>query len=131
MATGFNEEKLRVAPLIRLQLQDARRRKAGHMLRIQNTTTEEIFVLLVQRGTGPIQAFSDYVEENGTNFDPIECYDMDVDLEAQVQAHRTVNWDKPLSVQTGPISAVAPWNGLGPTQPNQDPDDFVGRNRKK
>jgi len=131
MATGFNEQKLREQPLIRLQLQDARRRNAGHMLRLRNTVTDEIFILLVQRGTGPIQAFSTYVEKNGDNFDPFECYDMDVDLEAQVQAHRTVNWDKPLSVQTGPFSGVVPWDGFGPNMSNQDPDEFVGRNRKK
>jgi len=101
------------------------------MLRIRNTDTNEIFHLYVERRIGPRKAFSDYVEANGYNFDPIECYDFDINLEIQVLADRAVNWDKDLSVQTGPISAVAPFDGQGPNMPNSDPDDFVGRNRKK
>lgn len=100
------------------------------MLRIRDTDTDTVFHLYVERRIGPRKAFSDYVEQNGYHFEPIECYDFDLDLENQVQADRTVNWDKQLSVQTGPISGVVPFDGQGPNMPNSDPDDFVGRNRK-
>jgi len=87
----------------------------------------------VERRIGPRQAFSIWVEKNGYHFDPIECYDFDLDLENQVLADRTVNWDKNLSVQTGPISGVVPGpiGNEGPHMPNDDPDAFVGRNREK
>ena len=84
------------------------------MIRMQNTSTGEIFPLYVERRIGPRQAFANYVNQNGTHFDPIECYDMDIDLENQVAADRTVNWDKALPVQTGPFSGVMPFHGTGP-----------------
>ena len=114
MSRGFDDDKIAAAPGIRVILQDARRRGASHMIRLQNINTGEVISLLVQKRDGPRKAFSDYIAKHGNHFNPIECYDMDKDLENQVLADRTVNWDKELPVQTGPFSAVVPWSGLGP-----------------
>lgn len=118
MSQGFNEDKIAAAPEIRRQLLYARQHGASHMIRMRNTNTDEVFPLYVQARTGARQTFHDYVTKNGTHFDPFECYDMDLDLENQVLADRTVNWDKNLPVQTGPYSAVVPWVGLGPDTHN-------------
>lgn len=123
MAQGFNEDKIKAAPDIRRQLFEGRQRGAAYMLRMRNTNTDEVFVLYVERRIGPRQAFHNFVTKNGYNFDPFECYDMDEDLENQVLADRTVNWDKNLPVQTGPFSAVVPWVGLGPKPKNPEGGD--------
>ena len=101
------------------------------MIRMRNTTTDEVFPLYVDPKRSARQEFARYIEQNGTGFDPIECYDFNIDLENQVQADRTVNWDEHLSVQTGPITGVVPGpiGNEGPNMPNDDPDVFVGRNR--
>jgi hypothetical protein len=126
MSAGFNEEKIAAAPEIRRQLFEARQKGAAYMIRLQNRNTGEITPLLVQRGTPPRYAFAAYIETHGMHFDPIECYDMDLDLENQVLADRTVNWDKTLPVQTGPYTPVVPWDGLGPNPqnpPTEPPDE--------
>ena len=115
MSKGFNEKKLAQAERIRDDLRAARTANATHVIRIINTDTDAEIVLQVASGN-PRQAFADFVTANGTNFNPIECYDMSVDLENQVQLDRTVNWDTNLPVQTGPFSAVFPFGGNGPGQ---------------
>ena len=118
MSQGFNEDKLGKAELIRNQLRRGREMKAGHMIRMVYTDTGDEFPLYVDPKRTPRDAFAQFIEKNGTNFDPIECYDFDKDLENQVLADRTVNWDRDLPVQTGPISGVLPWVGLGPKPKN-------------
>lgn len=131
MSQGFNEEKLRKAPTIRLWLQDARRNGAEHMIILRSQTTGEEFPLLSGNGRGPRKTFSDYLDRHPGDFDPIECYDMSIDLENQVLQDSTQNWDRHLSVQTGPISGVVPGpiGNEGPNMPNPDPDEFVGRKK--
>ena len=101
------------------------------MIRMVDTDTDEEFVLYVDPKRTPRDEFQRYCTLNGHHFNPIECYDFDIDLENQVLADNTQNWGKHLSVQTGPISPVVPGpiGNEGPSMPNQDPDDFVGRNK--
>jgi hypothetical protein len=122
MSQGFNEDKLAKANLIRDQLRQGRQMGAGHMIRMVNTSTGEEFPLYVDPKRSPRDAFAQFIEKNGTNYDPIECYDFDVDLENQVLADRTTNWDRHLPVQTGPFSGVVPWTGEGPKKPPDDPE---------
>lgn len=123
MSAGFNETKMAKSSQIRNQLREGRIRGAGFMLRLQNTDTDEELVYYVPKGASPRQAFQNYCTQNGHNFNALECYDFDVDLENQVQASSTQNWDKTLPVQTGNFSAVVPWTGQGPNMPDEDPDD--------
>ena len=90
------------------------------MIRMQNKTTGEIFPLYVGNGRTPIQEFANYVAKHGDNFDPIECYDFQKDLQDQINYDRTVNWDRQLPVQTGNFSGVVPFTGVGPNMPNED-----------
>jgi hypothetical protein len=97
----FNEEKAKLYPLIRLQLQQGKERGAQWMIRIRNTLTGEIFPYYVGDNRTPKQEFIAYVAANGDNFDPIECYDYTMNMEDQVTQDRTVNWDKNLPIWTG------------------------------
>ena len=131
MSQGFNENKLAKAAQIRDKLREGRQRGAGFMLRMADTDTDEEFFYFVPKSKSPRQAFQDYCTANGHHFNPLECYDFDLDLENQVLADSTQNWDRNLSVQTGPITGVVPGpiGNEGPNMPNQDPDDFTGRNK--
>jgi len=123
VSTGFNEAKMAKAGQIRLKLQEGRQGGAGFMLRLEDSATgEEIYHFLPPR-TPPRQGFQIYCDRHGHNFNPLECYDFEEDLENQVLASSTQNWDRTLPVQTGPFSGVVPYQGEGPNMPDQDPDD--------
>lgn len=123
MSRGFNEDKLAIAGEIRLKLQEGRQRGAGFMLRLENTDTQEHLYVFLPPRTPPRQGFQQYCDRHGHNFNPLECYDFEEDLENQVLADSTQNWDRTLPVQTGPFSGVVPYQGEGPNMPDQDPDD--------
>jgi len=122
MSQGFNEKKLAAAARIRDQLREGRVRGAGYMIRMQNTDTDEEFILYVPKRLSPLQGFKNYLTKHGHNFNPLECYDFDMDLENQVLADNTQNWDRDLPVQTGNFSGVVPFTGEGPNMPDEDPD---------
>lgn len=111
MSKYFNEEKSKIYPLIRLQLQEGRQRGAQWMIRMRNTMTDEVFPLYVGDGRSPKQEFINYVAANGDNFDPIECYDFSKNMEDQVTQDRTVNWDQNLPIWTGNYTATVPYDG--------------------
>jgi hypothetical protein len=119
---AYNEEKLAEADNIRNQLREGRVRGAGFMLRMQNTDTEEKFILYLPPNAIPRDAFQKYCTKNGHNFNPLECYDFTIDLENQVIADSTQNWDRNLPVQTGNFTGVVPYTGQGPNMPDEDPD---------
>jgi hypothetical protein len=123
MSRGFNETKLAKAGQIRLKLQEGRTRGAGFMIRMENTDTEEEFYVFLPPRTPPRLGFQQYCTRHGHNFNPLECYDFEEDLENQVLADSTQNWDRTLPVQTGNFSGVVPYLGEGPNMPDQDPDD--------
>lgn len=114
MSTYFNEDKLKAAPTIRLQLQEGIQRGAQWMIRMRNTVTNEVFPLYVGDGRSPRQEFSRYLQVNGDNFDPFECYDFSQNLEDQVSLDVTTNWDRHLPVQTGHFTNVQVFMGSGP-----------------
>jgi len=122
MSQGFNEDKLAKAGAIRNQLREGRVRGAGFMLRMQNTDTDEEFIHYLPPTANPRQAFQAYCTKHGHNFNPLECYDFQEDLESQVLADSTQNWDRNLPVQTGNFSGVVPWTGQGPNMPDEDPE---------
>lgn len=114
MSQYFNEDKLKLAPQIRIQLQEGRQRGAQWMIRLRNTMTNEVLSLFVGDGRSPRQEFVRYLAINGDNFDPFECYDFSKDLEDQVSQDRTTNWDRDLPVQTGHFTNTVPYSGFGP-----------------
>jgi hypothetical protein len=105
----FNEEKSKLYPLIRQQIREGLERGAEWMIRMRNTTTGEVFPLYVGNGRNPKQEFVRYVEANGDNFDPIECYDFSKNLEDQVTQDNNQNWDRGLPIERGNFSMVTPW----------------------
>ena len=114
MSKYFNEEKAKLYQLIRLQLQEGKQRGAQWMIRMRNTMTDEVFPLYVGDGRSPRQEFFRYLQLNGDNFDPFECYDYSKNMEDQVTQDRTVNWDRNLPVQTGHFTNVQKFMGSGP-----------------
>jgi len=118
MSQGFNEEKLRKAPTIRVWLQQGRVLGAEYTIILLNKDTGEEFPLYSGNGREPLQTFDQYIKTHPGNFDPIECYDMTVDLENQVLQDVTQNWYRHLPVQTGPFTAVFPFQGDGPKPPD-------------
>lgn len=108
MPPDLSDEKRQKLPLLKDLLLQGREAHATHMLRLQNITTQDEVTVYVQTGTSPQQAFVDYIAAHGPIFDPIECYDLSIDLNAQLQCHRAYNWNKDLPVFTGPFSAVYP-----------------------
>ena len=111
MSKYFNEEKAKLYPLIRLQLQEGKQRGAQWMIRMKNLMTGEIFPLYVGDGRSPRQEFARYLQVNGDNFDPIECYDYTKNMEDQVTQDQTSNWDKSLPIWTGNFTGVIPYDG--------------------
>ena len=122
MPMYFNEAKMAQRATITAQLIEGRQRGAEWMIRMQNRTTGEIFPLYVGNGRKPQAEFANYVNKNGDNFDPIECYDFSKDLQDQINQDRTENWDRQLPVQSGNFSNVVPFTGVGPNMPNEDPN---------
>jgi hypothetical protein len=123
MSQFFNEEKMAVRNIIREQLQEGRQRGAQWMIRMRNTMTGQIFPLYVGSERGPSAEYAAYVAANGNHFDPIECYDFSKDLGYQLIEDRTANWDRQLSVQSGNFTNAVPFTGVGPSMPNEDPED--------
>jgi len=115
MSQYWNEEKRKLYPVIRQQLQEGRVRGAQWMIRMRNTMTDEVFPLYVGDGRSPRQEFARYLAIHGDNFDPIECYDYSKDLSNQVDNDQNSNWDEELPVQTGNFTNTVAFPGSGPS----------------
>lgn len=118
MSQGFNEEKLRKAPTIRDWLRRGRDLGAEHTIILLNKDTGEEFPLYSGDGREPLQTFKEYLDRHPGNFDPVECYDMTIDLENQVLQDVTQNWYRHLPVQTGNFTGATFYPGAGPKTKN-------------
>jgi len=104
----FNEEKMKIAPLLRQWAREGLERGAEWMI-ILKPTSGEIFPLYVGDGRTPRQTFFQYLQINGNSFDPVECYDFTKNIEDQISQDNNQNWDRGLPVERGNFSLVTPW----------------------
>ena len=84
MATTKNE--------IRRWLEDGMEKGASHVVVLCDTFDWEDFPVLVYPGEDPTERVAAYRREHGDTFKVMECYDLGINIERQLDEFRARHW---------------------------------------
>jgi hypothetical protein len=113
MSKYFNEKKMKIAPLLRQWAKEGLELGAEWMI-IMEVPSGEIFPLYAGKNGNPREVFAKYLTVNGTDFNPIECYDFTKNIEAQISTDVNQVWDRERPIQSGNFTNVQKFMGTGP-----------------